>query len=169
MLISRLSNSIKTWGQADRTWKSSIHGIRLSSTFHYASKLTHYWYQLHFSWIWNHENYFNPWIIRPRIQFINHTYFFCFQDFHRNFVAISRFNQALPVAMSSLVRNPARLFGIIGFIFELDFKLLWNKQPWRWIWVRSVTLFYVARHVTAYSRTFNKKYIFINDYLCTNS
>ena len=62
------------------------------------------------------------------------------QNLDGDLVSISRFNETLEVAASGLLRDPARLFGVIGLGLELGLQLGSNDQPGLWVWIGSSAL-----------------------------
>ena len=73
-------------------------------------------------------------------------YLFGLQEGDSDLVAISGIDETLPVSMSSLVRDPAGLLGIIRLSLELHLELRRDVEPLVRAGVGAITLLDVARH-----------------------
>ena len=73
-------------------------------------------------------------------------YLFGLQEGDSDLVAISGIDETLPVSMSSLVRDPAGLLGIIRLSLELNLELGRDVEPLVRAGIRALTLLDVSRH-----------------------
>ena len=79
-------------------------------------------------------------------QYFRLTCLFGLQDGDGDLVSISGVNETLKVSMSSLVRDPAGLLGVIRLCLELQLELRRDIEPLVRTRVGAITLLDMARH-----------------------
>ena len=74
------------------------------------------------------------------------TNLFGLQNGDGDLIPLSGVDETLKVSMSSFVRDPAGLLGIIRLCLELDLELWRDVEPLVRAGIRAITLLKVARH-----------------------
>jgi hypothetical protein len=78
---------------------------------------------------------------------ISLTYLLGLQDHNGDLVALGGIDQTLIVTVGGLVGDPAGLLGVIGLGLKLDLQLRRDNQPGGWIWIGSIRLLDITRHL----------------------